>query len=86
MTNLVETAYNSVPDAIRQSNLNFVLQETPYSSYITIRKRFSKSRNNLGNINQSVISCEGKALIDAQIAHNEINKQLESIKKVVVKF
>ena len=32
---------------LKSSNLNFVLQETPYSAYITIRKSFVKTRDSV---------------------------------------
>ena len=35
-------ACEKVLSSLRHSGLHFVVQETPYSSYVTIRKRFSK--------------------------------------------
>ena len=44
---------NSILDTIRGSSLNYAVQETPYSIYITIRKsevKFKAPRNNLNEV------------------------------------
>ena len=46
---------------IKSSNLNFVLQETPYSAYITIRKSLVKNRDSV--IPESTVE-SGEALYD----------------------
>ena len=35
-----------IHDCVKTSNLDFVIQQTPYSSYITIRKKFQKNAIN----------------------------------------
>ena len=35
---------------IKASNLNYLLNETPYSAYITIRKKFTKAHADLSNV------------------------------------
>ena len=41
MTDAIETC-ESVLSEIRNSRLNFLVQETPYSAFITIREKFRK--------------------------------------------
>ena len=42
--------------SIKRSQLNFLLQETPYSVFITIRKRFIKNFKNLSTATQTIES------------------------------
>ena len=50
----------SLMDTIRQSSLNFSLQETPFSLYITIRKSFTKSRNLHSQVNQNLMQIQAE--------------------------
>ena len=43
-TNSVQKGCEAIINCVRDSSLNFSLQETPYSMYITLRKSFVKSR------------------------------------------
>ena len=42
--------------SIKQSQLDFLLQETPYSVFLTIRKRFIKDFKNLSTATQTIES------------------------------
>ena len=41
-----ENAFGQVLICLRMSKLNFILKETPYSGYVTIRKKFVKEVDN----------------------------------------
>ena len=47
---MAHEACDMVIETMRNSQLNFVLQETPYSAFITIRKSFCKGATNLTRI------------------------------------
>ena len=54
---------------LKMSNLNYLVKETPYSSYITIRKKFIKEPNNIQN---SLTKLSGKeAEIDTLKEHSK---------------
>ena len=42
---IVQKSCQSILDTVRQSNLNFAIQETPFSIFITIRKSLNKTSN-----------------------------------------
>ena len=51
---------NEVVNAIKSSNLHFVLQENAHSVYVTIRKKFVDKtivKNNDGNETRKALSC-----------------------------
>ena len=41
-----ENAFGQILICLRMSKLNFILKETPYSGYVTIRKKFVKEVEN----------------------------------------
>ena len=41
----VQTSCDVVLSSVRESSLNFSVQETPFSLYITVRKSFSKQKD-----------------------------------------
>ena len=44
-TSKAEFAFGKVLICLRMSNLDYIVKETPYSAYLTIRKKFSKTVN-----------------------------------------
>ena len=40
----IQSSCDFVTNSLRRSSLNYSLQETPFSMYITVRKSFSKQR------------------------------------------
>ena len=46
---------------IKSSKLNYVVNETPYSSYITIRKAFTKEHKGLSNV---TLVCEDEVNLE----------------------
>ena len=38
----MNSVLNSIHDLIQSSGLHFVIQQTPWSSYITLRKKFAR--------------------------------------------
>ena len=70
---------NQVLRVIKESNLNYLLNETPYSAYVTIRKKFVKHR---GTENTGVddFALTDVALSQENIALRQRAKSLESDK------
>ena len=64
-------ACDEVINAIKSSNLHFVLQETPHSVYSTIRKKFVNKEFVSGDIDSSA------ALRNLKIDHNKLKKDFE---------
>ena len=44
-TSKAENVFGKVLICLRMSKLDYVVKETPYSAYLTIKKKFSKSIN-----------------------------------------
>ena len=40
----LEESYNLIVNSVRNSNLNYSVQETTYSLYLTVRKSLSKNK------------------------------------------
>ena len=58
---------DGIHDAIGKSKLNFCIRQTPYSSYITVRKRFQRQfLDETGHLN-----CEIKLNENAEILNLE---------------
>ena len=71
---------------VKASNLNYLLNETPYSAFITIRKRFTKDCQDLPNV---TLAKEDEKTVDEykkdnnflQVKCNSIETELDSFKK-----
>ena len=61
---------------LKMSNLNYLVKETPYSAYITIRKKFL--RDTVENLNNHLNNPGSKDLKVEVIALRESNKDLET--------
>jgi hypothetical protein len=46
-----ENVFGQVLICLRMSRLDFLVTETPYAAYVTIRKRFMKTANAFENVN-----------------------------------
>ena len=69
-------------DGVRSSNLNFSLQETPFSLYVTIRKSYYNTRNYSNRHNQSEPLLDSSKEIDALKAkYKLLEEALESLKE-----
>ena len=68
----VNSVLNCIHDVIQKSGLHFVINQTPWSSYITIRKKFSSPGSYHGNLKdmESLVA-------DKLTATNESKKQME---------
>ena len=60
---------NTILSSLRKSGLNFIVQETPYSAYITIRKNFCS-----GFVVNSTVSNNDN--------DNDTEQKLEEVKKL----
>ena len=65
------TTSNSLLQSIRDSGLNFVCQETPWSVYLTLRKLFIRSKSNVKN--------EGNEDIPKQIELDHLKVELKQL-------
>merc|ERR1712098_755184 len=65
----VDASLTNIHDVIQKSGLHFVLTQTPWSSYITIRRKFTNARYTV-NSNLNVTNDELKSM-------NVKNQQLE---------
>ena len=45
----VEKACGQILFCLKMSNLNYMVKETPFSAYVTIRKKFVKNSETVGN-------------------------------------
>ena len=79
---------NHIHDVIQSSGLYFVINQTPFSSYITIRKKIiGQISVNLSEVDKLEVEVDIAELKELQnkysdllCAHNELSKQYESIK------
>ena len=65
---------SEISNYIRKSNLHFIAQETPWSLYLTIRKKFineAKCKN--------TVSSSEKELIKSEMENNELKKHLNAL-------
>ena len=53
---------NRIHDAVQRSGLHFVINQTPFSSYITIRRKFTSERNQTNSDSDSEVENEPLAL------------------------
>ena len=53
---------NRIHDAVQRSGLHFVINQTPFSSYITIRRKFTSERNQTNSDSDSEVKKEPLAL------------------------
>ena len=48
----VQKSSDFILSSVRQSSLNYTLQETPFSLYITVRKSFSKLKSDIESLDE----------------------------------
>ena len=67
-TSKAEFAFGKVLICLRMSNLDYIVKETPYSAYLTIRKKFSKT------VNEEMTNVE-------YVENNDTLKKLKEVQK-----
>ena len=72
-TDKAENVFGQVLICLRMSKLDFLIKETPYSAYITIRKKFVKSV--IGN--EEILEIDNVKVIDNQ--HDKLKETLKSL-------
>ena len=81
--NSTEKVYNDVHNYIRRSNLHFLVQETPHSAYITLRKKLvrttSEDINSILSQENNQIETTNEKLKDA---HQKISCLQENVNKM----
>ena len=61
--------------SLKNSRLNYIVQETPYSAFITIRKKFIKEvSENVGNVSE--IDKPTKEIVELKDKNNTLEKKL----------
>ena len=70
-----ENTFGQVLICLRMSKLNFVVKETPYSAYVTIRKRFVKSYDGKPIEKDNVEMVEPFVVSDLKKKVNDLEKQ-----------
>ena len=70
-----ENTFGQVLIFLRMSKLNFVIKETPYSAYITVRKRFVKSYDGKPIEKENVDIVEPAVETDLKHKVNPLEKQ-----------
>ena len=73
----VKTSCDFIINSVRDSSLNFSLQETPYSLYLTIRKTFSKA--SLSSEQNSTLSLPSLVSDQTQKEINTLKQKLEYV-------
>ena len=75
----VDTKLNSILSEIQQSNLNFMINLTPYAAYVTIKKSTQVDKNGLSMLlSPPVLRLLDECLREKLNAENEI-KQLKDL-------
>ena len=69
---------------VKASNLNYLLNETPYSAFITIRKRFTKDYHDLPNV--TLAQNDGKSVEEYQKENNLLKVKCKSIETEMDSF
>ena len=67
--------------SLKNTKLNYVVKETPFSAYITIRKKFLKSATDVQNINDDALSDKYLKLKELEAENSKLkdrNKAVES--------
>ena len=84
----LENSCDQIVKSVRNSCLNFSIQETPYSLYLTIRKSFTKapqdSSNDLKNESENIINQEIETLKARLSEAEKRNQRLQSEHEEVV--
>ena len=77
----VEKSCEIIVKTVRNSQLNYAVQETPYSLYLTIRKSFAKnSSSSNSNPSFSDILDSEKSVVEEKIV---LEKEVEKLKKML---
>ena len=62
---------NQVLRVIKESDLNYLVNETPYSAFITIRKKFLKTRE-VHEASENTLACDAMVLSDVVLRQENI--------------
>ena len=62
---------NQVLRVIKESDLNYLVNETPYSAFITIRKKFLKTRE-VHEASENTSACDAMVLSDVVLRQENI--------------
>ena len=77
-----ENAFGQILICLRMSKLNFILKETPYSGYVTIRKKFVKEVENGENgvIDSENVDIDSETIESVNIV-NDMKKKFEDVSR-----
>ena len=75
-----ETRFGQMLICLRESKLNYVVRETPYSAEITIRKKFLK------NVNEDAIENENRKRIESYEEFTKVEKDNSLMRRNVVEL
>ena len=76
--NSPEFACGQILYNIKMSQLNYFLQETPYSVHITIRKRFKKDSNLNSEVREVL---EAPSVVENYVIKKELSDKCEALEK-----
>ena len=75
--NSAQDSCQEVLQTLRSSGLIFILQESPYSVYITIRKRFRKDAEPKNSVGEDLVQ---KELDNTRVAHENLKTHYNNLK------
>ena len=81
-----ESTFGQVLICLRMSKLNFVVKETPYSAYVTIRKRFVKSYDGKPIEQEKVSPPDPVVVSDLKQKINDLEKQCSMLRYDVEEY
>lgn len=83
--NSPEIASGQIVHTLKMSQLNYMLQETPYSTYITIRKKFHKEVNQTREDREASVVKENRDITNEKLVEklNSMEKENRELKEKV---
>ena len=79
-TNEVNMACTRIHDAIQTSGIHFVINQTPWSTYITIRRKFVHPRTTIDDVNVKAMEvAENSELAALRDKNEQLVKKLANI-------
>ena len=83
--NSPEIASGQIVHTLKMSQLNYMLQETPYSTYITIRKKFQKEVNQTREDREASVVKENRDITNEKLVEklNSMEKENRELKEKV---